>query len=154
MDWAVAISAAAQAIGIVKDLREIDKGFDHGELKARMADLYINLADVRMALVDAQEEARAKDADIAKLKVNFQFRATLVEERGFKYERLENGEAKGLPFCPRCEQNKAMFYRLTPNSKGYRGSYVRNASPYMKTWRSMVGAKWQTPRIPFQNRSR
>ncbi|NEJ20085.1 hypothetical protein GR247_07865 [Rhizobium leguminosarum] len=112
VDITATLAVLGQAIGIAKDLREIDKGLDAGEFKAKMAELYASLADVKMALADAQEELRAKDKDIAELRGNFEKRAELVEREGYKYEKGTNGEPQGYPFCPRCEQNLGRFYRL------------------------------------------
>jgi hypothetical protein len=120
VDIAAGLSIAAQAIGIVKDLREVDKGLDTGEYKARMAELYSALADVKMALADAQEEIKAKDDLIEELRGNFQTRANLVEYHGFKYEKFDDGSPKGIPFCPRCEQNLGRYYRLA-RADGARG---------------------------------
>jgi DNA-directed RNA polymerase subunit M/transcription elongation factor TFIIS len=112
VDIAATLAVLGQAIGIAKDLREIDKGLDAGEFKARMAELYGSLADVKMALADAQEELRAKDKTIADLRANFEKRADLIEVYGYKYEKGSNGQPQGLPFCPRCEQNLGRYYRL------------------------------------------
>jgi len=48
MDIATALSLLSNATGVVKDLREIDKSFDVAALKAKMADLYVTLADVKI----------------------------------------------------------------------------------------------------------
>ncbi|MGR9078126.1 hypothetical protein [Rhizobium leguminosarum] len=121
VDIAGALAILGQAIGIAKDLREIDRGLDAGEFKARMADLYGSLADVKMALADAQEELKAKDKAISELRGNFEKRAEMVERNGFKYEKAADGEPQGLPFCPRCEQNLGRFYRLA-QTNGPRGT--------------------------------
>ncbi|WP_421591105.1 hypothetical protein [Shinella sp. M27] len=113
MDWAGALSAVATAVGVAKDLREIDKGLDQAEMKAKLADVISNLADVRIALVDAREEMRAKDLEIARLKETFAFKATLVDVRGFKFETLPDGTPKGFPFCPRCEVSAGKLHRLS-----------------------------------------
>ncbi|MFP3542738.1 hypothetical protein SB748_04570 [Rhizobium sp. SIMBA_035] len=120
VDIAAALGFLGQAIGIAKDLREIDKGFDAGEFKARMADLYGSLAEVKMALADAQEELRAKDKAIAELRGNFEKKADLIERNGYKYEKGRDGQPQGLPFCPRCEQNLGRYYRLVQTA-GPRG---------------------------------
>jgi hypothetical protein len=112
MDWAGALSGIATAAGIAKDLREIDKGLDQAEMKAKLADVISNLADVRFALVDARDEMRARDQEIARLKETFAFKASLVSVRGYKYEAFEDGGPKGTPFCPRCEENSGRYYRL------------------------------------------
>jgi len=61
MDIATALSLLSNATGVVKDLREIDKGFDLAALKAQMANLYGTLADVKIALSDARETIHDKD---------------------------------------------------------------------------------------------
>ncbi|NML75275.1 hypothetical protein HHL25_14180 [Rhizobium sp. S-51] len=113
MDIAAALAIAGQAIGLVKDLREIDKGLDTAEYKAKMAELYSSLADVKMALSDAQMALREKDQEIHELRAKFELRTKLVEVDGFRYETHESGKPKGVPFCPRCEQNSSRLYRLT-----------------------------------------
>jgi hypothetical protein len=117
MDWAATISAISTAIGLAKDLKEIDAGFDLAAMKANAADLYGNLADVKMALTDARDALREKDEEIARLKSAFAFRGTLVERNGYKYEPKADGTPRGDPFCPRCEQNLGRYYRLVPSTK-------------------------------------
>ncbi|MEW9807029.1 hypothetical protein [Mesorhizobium marinum] len=112
MDWAGALSAVATAVGIAKDLREIDQSLDNAGMKARLADVISNLADVRMALVDARDEAIEKDREIDRLREAFYWRGNLVEVNGFKYESFEDGSPRGSAFCPRCEQNAGRFYRM------------------------------------------
>ncbi|WP_146618676.1 hypothetical protein [Rhodoplanes elegans] len=84
MDIAAALSLLGQAIGVVKDLRELDKGFDAAALKAKMADLYATLADVKIALSDARESIHERDLKIKELEK--------------KITALSSGEA-----CPLCE---------------------------------------------------
>jgi hypothetical protein len=67
LDIAAALTLLGQATGIVKDLREIDKGFDVASLKAQMANLYGTLADVKIALSDARELIHYKDKKIKEL---------------------------------------------------------------------------------------
>ncbi|MBB5046150.1 chromosome segregation ATPase [Rhodopseudomonas rhenobacensis] len=68
VDFTVALASASQALTIVKQLREIDKGVSEGELKASMADLYGKVAELRMALTDAREEIHEKDRQIKSLR--------------------------------------------------------------------------------------
>lgn len=67
MDIAAALSLLSQATGVVKNLRDIDKGFDKAVLRAQMADLYGNLADVKIALSDAQIVIHEREQQIKKL---------------------------------------------------------------------------------------
>ncbi|MBZ9710475.1 hypothetical protein LB543_27635 [Mesorhizobium sp. ESP7-2] len=79
MDIAAALSLLSQAIGVVKDLRDIDKGFDKAALKAQMADLYGSLADVKIALSDAQITIHDREQQIKKLEDQI---ATLTSGEG------------------------------------------------------------------------
>ena len=101
MDFAGAMASAASALTIVKQLNDIDRSLSEGELKAKMASLYVSLADVKMALADAQQELHAKDHEIAELKRRAANIKPMVELHGFQYEEV-NGKANGLPFCPNC----------------------------------------------------
>lgn len=87
MDIASGLALLAQATGIVKDLREIDKGFNVAALKSQMADLYGTLADVKIALSDARETIHDRDQKIKDL-----------EE---KIASLTSGEA-----CPICDTGR------------------------------------------------
>lgn len=87
MDISSALTVLSQATGIVKGLREIDKGFDLAALKAQMADLYGTLADVKIALSDTREIIHAKDKQI--------------KELADKIAVLTSGEA-----CPLCNAGR------------------------------------------------
>ena len=67
MDIPTAVSVVSQSIGIVKQLRDLDRDFDKAAAKAQMAELYSNLADVKMALTDARHELQSKSAHIREL---------------------------------------------------------------------------------------
>jgi hypothetical protein len=101
LDFGAALASAAQALKTAKQLREIDGEMDVAELKAKMADLYINVAEVRMALADAQEVVRAKDAEITTLKRHPIEGKPMIEANAFQYEEA-GGKPKGLPYCPNC----------------------------------------------------
>jgi predicted nucleic acid binding AN1-type Zn finger protein len=87
MDISTGLTLLSQATGIVKNLREIDKGFDLAALKAQMADLYGTLADVKIALSDARETLHERDRKI--------------KELDEKISALTSGEA-----CPLCESGR------------------------------------------------
>jgi hypothetical protein len=105
MDLVAALALLRQSLDTLKALRDIDKAFDLATTKSSLADVMSNLADVRMALIDEQERVREKDAEIARLKTDFQARDELVEHFDFKYRRSKSDPSKplGFPICPRCE---------------------------------------------------
>ncbi|WJR67652.1 hypothetical protein QTA58_02485 [Neorhizobium sp. CSC1952] len=118
VDIATGLSMAAQAIGIAKDLREIDKGLDAGEFKAKMAELYSSLADVKMALADAQEELKARNQEIERLRASFAIKETTIKKDGFSMLAFEDGTPRGDPFCPVCEQKEGRLFHIAELSGG------------------------------------
>lgn len=129
MDFMLALSAANQALGLVKDLREIDRGLSQGELKAAMAEIYGNLADVKVALADARQEMQAKEDEIQRLKGALAFKEDLVRVGSHKYRKGPDGQPRGAPFCTVCEAKHHLFIPVSrgltvnqvscPNCKGY-----------------------------------
>ena len=87
MDVAAGLALLGQATSIVKNLRDIEKGFDVAALKVQMAELYGTLADVKIALSDAREAIHDKDKKIREL-----------EE---KISTLNSGES-----CPICGEGR------------------------------------------------
>ena len=68
MDVMTGLSALGSAIGIAKDLRDIERGVDAGAFKAQIGELYMNLGDAKIALTDAREAIHLRDQEIASLK--------------------------------------------------------------------------------------
>lgn len=96
MDLIAGLSAAQQAIGIVKSLRDIERDLDSATYKAQMAELYSGLADVKMALTDAQTQLHEKDQAIR-----------LLEET---IKALKTGEA-----CPMCQEGQMKLFSAKPH---------------------------------------
>lgn len=96
MDLAGGLAAVSQALGIAKALKDIDKSFDTAVHKARVAELYEALADVKMALSDAREELHAKEKEIKRL-----------NER---IEALKGGDA-----CPICGNGRMKVVAVNPH---------------------------------------
>ena len=96
MDIATGLTLLAQATGIVKNLQDIDKGFDAAALKSQMADLYSTLADVKIALSDARETIHERDRKITELED--------------KITALSSGEA-----CPICNAGRMKVVASHPH---------------------------------------
>jgi hypothetical protein len=124
MDWAVALTSASQALGLVKTLVEVDRSVDHATFKMKIADLSSNVADLKLALIEAQSEATEKDETIARLKKAFEFREDqTVTVRGMRYEKAPDGSGPvGMPFCDRCERVDGRLIRIvgTRQKDGYK----------------------------------
>jgi hypothetical protein len=121
-----ALATASQAIKLAQDLRGIDRAIDAAEYKLKIADLTSALSDIKMALTDAKEDLASKDAEIEKLKKQFQRLVDTVEFDGFRYNKGSDGQPRGAAFCPVCEQKLGLFFHLVrtvgpsdmcPNSK-------------------------------------
>lgn len=67
MDIASGLAAATAALTTVRQLAEIDKSLSQAEIKAKMATLYSDLADVKIALSDARETISELSAQVGKL---------------------------------------------------------------------------------------
>lgn len=96
MDFSVALASAAQALNVVKQLREIDAALSVADLKARMADLYGTLAEVKIALSDAREAIHERDNEIKTLKE--------------RISSLASGEA-----CPICAEGRMKVVASKPH---------------------------------------
>jgi|ERR1700733_4054795 hypothetical protein len=68
MDFIGIIAIATKAIEGLKLLRGLEKTFDEASFKMQIADITSNLADLKIALVEAKSEAAEKDAEISRLK--------------------------------------------------------------------------------------
>jgi predicted nucleic acid-binding Zn-ribbon protein len=60
----------------------------NSRVEARRPNLTEALADIKMALTDAKEELVSKDAEIEKMKKQFQRVADIVEFDGYKYDKV------------------------------------------------------------------
>lgn len=96
MDIAAALAAVGHATTIVKAFRTIDKSYDIATVKAQMAELYGTLADVKIALSDAQEEIHSRDQTIREL--------------GEQITTLNSGEA-----CPLCDIGRLKVVASKPH---------------------------------------
>lgn len=111
MDIATTISAVGAALGVVKELKQIDAQFDQASLKLKIAELTAALADAKLGLVEVAEALRDKDAKISELAALLKYRAdNLVDYNGFRY-LAKDGKPSGLPYCPVCE-HKGIYVRL------------------------------------------
>lgn len=68
MDIMTGLAAAAQAVDITKKLRDLSAELDTATYRAQIAELYSNLADVKIALSDAKEALHERDQEIRRLK--------------------------------------------------------------------------------------
>lgn len=112
IDWPVAFSTASQAMKLVNELRAIDKEVSQAELKLKIAELTGALADLKITLTDARDEASERDAEIARLKkLQRRVEDDTVELYGYRYRKRKDGKGGGAgnPFCDVCFQKDGML---------------------------------------------
>jgi hypothetical protein len=119
MDLIVALAAATKSLELAKAIMDADKHYSQAELKAKAADLLSNLADVKVALVNAHDQIAEKDKEIARLKSAFQLREETVRVENFLYDKDDQGRPVGLPYCYRCEQVDGIMIKASRVNRGY-----------------------------------
>lgn len=126
VDVVAGLAAMAQAIDIVKSIREMDKSLDDAQVKLRMAELYSALTDAKMALADAKMDLQAKDAEIARLKEVVADRVPTIRIGEFNFGVGLTGEVYRWAFCNTCEQTSGLQIIVAPGPGG------RNICPKCK----------------------
>jgi hypothetical protein len=107
MEIGAGIAAIGRALGIAKNLIDINHQLDKAELKSRLADIYSNLADAKIALADAQASIREKDQSLAELRKSFEEKSAVALHRGFPFT-VEEGRVTAGPHCPNCYERKSL----------------------------------------------
>jgi uncharacterized Zn-finger protein len=64
-----------------------------------------------------------KDAEIARLKANFQLRSEGIRVKGLLYDMTGDGKPNGHPYCPRCEEIDGVRMKLAYDT-GERGNAI------------------------------
>jgi len=122
MDIMTTIAAVSKGLEVLKTLKELDAEFDRATYKAQLAELMSTLAEAKTSLLDARENLREKNDQIAELKRAFEFaRDNTVIRRGMRYERTPDGSPQGMPFCDRCERIDGRLIRLVGTSSAKDG---------------------------------
>jgi len=131
VDWAMAISAAGNAIKLTNDLRGINKEVSAAEYKLKIADLTSTLADLKITLTDAREEVRERDKKIEELEEKLKWKSdNTVIYQGFRFRASPDGSPLGLPYCPTCEQKERIFVRLSYAHRPGRGKECSNCDSH------------------------
>lgn len=112
------LAALGNALGIVKELNQLQGELDRATLRLKIADLTGELASARITMAEAQDEMREKDNQIRKLTENFKAKAELVESRGYMYRKRRDGKPQGRPYCPRCLQEGQLHMTVVSGKEG------------------------------------
>jgi hypothetical protein len=116
---AEALTAATAAFGLAKQIVSVDHELDKASLKLKAADLMEALATAKAGLVDAREELRDKDDQLARLRETMKRHAATVEHEGYTYEAGPDGKPIGLPYCPRCCTKGRTLMRIIKSDMQY-----------------------------------
>jgi len=92
LDILTGLAALSQALGIAKELREIDRGLDEAAFKLKLADLQTNLAEAKASLSDAKIELSSKSQRIKELEGEL--------------DLAINGD-----YCPKCRSGRMKLVR-------------------------------------------
>lgn len=104
MDIMSALTAGTKALEALKAIQEIDKSYDAAAWKAKVAELMSDIADMKMALIEANDKIRLLETQTEALsaQVKFKVERTVTERNGFVYEVFDGGSVADLPFCQNC----------------------------------------------------
>ncbi|TRD22089.1 hypothetical protein FEV53_06915 [Palleronia caenipelagi] len=130
MDISGALSALTNTVTLVKAIKDLDHSLGKSELKAKMADLYSDLAEVKMAMVDAGNEIKRLEAEKAELLKRFSAKDELILHKGYHYRADPNDKSKpiGHAVCPLCLSEEGI--QMTLRDVGYKPTCPRCNTTY------------------------
>lgn len=114
MDLVTGLAATSNAITVLKALQDTEKAYDAATLKAKLADVIVELADVKVSLVEHGDRIRELEKENARLLVSTEEIGDLVEENGYRYRKEGNGLV-GWPACPSCLETDRRVAFLVQN---------------------------------------
>ena len=119
MDIITAIAAGTKALEALKTVQDINKSYDAATWKAKVAELMSDVADMKLALIEANDKIRMfeKEKDALTAKVLFKAEQTKYEN-GHLFEVFENGEIAEFAFCQNCLTN-GKFVRIARSANDH-----------------------------------
>jgi len=112
MDITSAISTISQSIEIIRFLKDIEKDYSNAEFKLKFAELYSNLAEVKVALSDAQTKISEQERIIEQISSKNVQKLMTVEYRGYSFGIDKSGNSIGRPFCNVCLNQDGLQMQL------------------------------------------
>ncbi len=97
MELMQGLSAVSMALGLVKDLREIDRSVDEAGFKLKIAEITSALADAKIALSDANLHLNEKEQ--------------IIRDIRSELDAIKNGD-----FCPKCRIGRMQLERTKGHS--------------------------------------
>lgn len=108
-----AFSAIRTAVEIAQFLRSTSDSLNQAEVKLKMADLMVALADAKIEFSNMQLAMIEKAELIRQLQSKLQMVGLTVGYLGARYMVNENREPTGEPFCPTCWATDRKLVPLT-----------------------------------------
>lgn len=99
-----------QAISLTARLKDISKNLQDAEFANLLADLRLELSEVKLKLADVMDENAKLKSEITRLKHEKQVEVPDLVYRGYAY--FEPHDAGGLPYCPGCYDGDNKRIRL------------------------------------------
>ncbi len=107
------LNALKYATDIVKYLRSVGKDFEQAEFKLKLADLTELLAEIKVKLVEAQEENLALSQEISECRRQRDFRSMLRIENNVYVPSAGEIEGYGSgPWCTKCFDTAGLLVTL------------------------------------------
>ena len=125
------LSAINAAIGIGKSVIHADNALDTATLKAKLADLMIELANAKISQVELIEKNTILSKEISRINESNIEIALLKELEGYHYQPDEEGNVIGWPACPSCLNKEKRVVILVQNGDIQSAKCPRCTSVYV-----------------------
>lgn len=103
MDIMSALTLGTKTLEALKAIKDIEKNFDAATWKAKVAELMSDVADMKMALVEANDKITELEKRASELTTQLTFKAERTAyKNGFLYEVFQDGTTAEFPFCQNC----------------------------------------------------
>jgi hypothetical protein len=118
LDIITAIAAGTKALEALKAIQDINKAYDSATWKSKVAELMSDIADMKIALIEANDQIRdlEKANDALTKMVTFKAEHT-INKNGFCYEVFDDSQVSHLPFCQYC-MTSGKYVRISHSPMG------------------------------------
>jgi hypothetical protein len=103
LDIITAIAAGTKALEALKAIQDINKAYDAATWKSKVAELMSDIADMKITLIEANDQIRDLEKNNESLAKMVTFKAEkTISKNGSCYEVFDDGQVSDLPFCQNC----------------------------------------------------
>ncbi len=110
------LSSVKSATDIAKLIKDAGVTLEPAEAKMKLDDLMSALAEIKLQAAEVQQTILDRDAEIRKLRADFDLRANLVWRQPCYF--LPNGKGVEEPFCQVCYDSDEKLVRLHEQGAG------------------------------------